>query len=57
MKITKKREVKRYTYNTKEEVNEQFGNEMNQEMNGNKKFLRKDVSKTDGGKVERCNKG
>ena len=57
LKLTKKRKIKRCTYKSKREVNEQFGNEINHEINGNKKLFREDVSKADGGKVERYNKG
>ena len=42
----KKGKVKRCVY--------QFGRKMNEDVNGNKKLFRKEVSKTNGGKVENC---
>ena len=40
----------------RKEVNEQFGNEMNKDVNGNRKLFRKEASKENGGKVESCSK-
>ena len=34
-----KRKVKKYIYQSKEEVNEQYGRKVNQDMNGNKKLF------------------
>ena len=47
-----KRKVKRCIYQSKEEVQEQFGRKMNQDVNGNRKIFWKEVSKANGGKVE-----
>ena len=41
---------------SKEEVREEFGMKMNQDVNGNKKVFRKEVRKANGGKVENSNK-
>ena len=38
------------------EVQEQFGRKMNQDVNGNTKLFRKELSKTNGGKVENPNR-
>ena len=43
-------------YQSKKEVNEQFGRKMNQDVDGNKKFLWKKVSRVNGGKVESCSR-
>ena len=43
-------------YNSKEEVQEQFGRKMSQDENGNRKFLWKEVSKANGGMVENSNR-
>ena len=51
-----KRKVKRCIYQSKEEVNEQFGRKMNQDVNGNRKLFWKEVIKVNGGKVESCRK-
>ena len=40
-----KREVKRSIYQSKEEVQEQFGRKMNQDVNGNRKLFWKVVNK------------
>ena len=44
-----KRKVKRYIYQSEKEVNEQFGRKMNQDIEGNKKLFRKEVSKVNKG--------
>ena len=49
-----KRKVKRCIYQSKEEVQEQFGR-MNQDVNGNRKLSLKEVSEANGGKVENSN--
>ena len=49
-----KRKAKRYIYQSKEEVQEQFGRKMNQDVNGNRKLFWNEVSKENGGKVENC---
>ena len=49
-----KRKVKRCTYRSKEEVQEQFGRKTNQYVNGNRKLFLKEVSKANEGKVENC---
>ena len=51
-----KRKVKRCIYQRKEEVQEQFGRKMNQDVNGNKKLFKKEVSKANGRKVENFNR-
>ena len=51
-----KRKVKSYICRSKEEVQEQFGGKMNQDMNGNRKLFWKEVNKANGGKVENSNK-
>ena len=50
-----KRKVKRNIYQSKKEIQEQFGRKMNQDVNGRKLFW-KDVSKANGGKGENSNK-
>ena len=40
-----KRKVKRCIYQSKEEVQEQFGRKMNQNVNGNRKLFWKEVSR------------
>ena len=49
------RNIKRCIYQSKKEIQGQFG-KMNEGVNGNIKFLWKEVSKTDGGKVESCSR-
>ena len=51
-----KRKVKRFMYQSKKKVNEQFGEKMNEDMVGNMKLFWKDVSNTKGGKVESCSR-
>ena len=51
-----KREVKRCIYQSKEEIQEQFGRKMNQDVNGNRKLFWKEVSKMNVGKVENSNR-
>ena len=48
-----KRKVKKCMYQIKKQVNEQFGRKMNQDVDGNRKFFLKEVSKVNGGKVDR----
>ena len=50
-----KRKVKRCIYESKKNVQEQFRRKMNQDVNGNRKFL-KEVSKANGRKVENSNR-
>ena len=50
------RKVKRCIYQSKEEVQEQFGSKMNQDVNGNRKSFWKEVSKANGGNVENSNR-
>ena len=40
-----KRKVKRFLYNSKKDVQEQFGKKMNQDVNGNRKYFWKELSK------------
>ena len=47
-----KRKVNWRIYQSKKEVNEQFGRKINQDLNGNMKLFWKEVSKVNGGKVE-----
>ena len=49
------KKVKRCIYQNKEEVQEQLGREMNQDVNGNRKLFWKEVSKVNAGKVENPN--
>ena len=51
-----KRKVKRCIYGSKEEVQEQFGRKMNQDVNGNRKLFSKGVSRAKGGEFQQ-NKG
>ena len=50
-----KRKIKRCIYLSKKEVQEQCGRKMNQDVNGNRTLFLKEVSKTNGGKVENYN--
>ena len=50
------KKVRRCIYQCKKEVQEQFGRKMNQDVNGNRKLLWKEVSKANGGKVENSNR-
>ena len=52
----RKRKVKRCTYQSMEEVQEQFGRKMNQGVNGNRKLFWKEVSKANGEMVEDSNR-
>ena len=47
-----KREVKMGIYQSNMEVNKQFGRKMKQDVNGNRKLFREEVSNVNGGKVE-----
>ena len=49
-----KRKVKRFIYQSKKKVNEQFGRKKNEYVNGNRKLFLKEVSNAKGGKVESC---
>ena len=51
-----KRKVKRCICQSKEEVHEQFGMKINQNVNGNRTLFWKEVSKANGGKVESCSR-
>ena len=51
-----KRKVKRYINQSKKEVQEQFGRKKNQDVNGNRKLFWKELSKSNGGKVENSNR-
>ena len=51
-----KRKVKRCIYQSKKEVQEQFIRKMNQDENGNMKLFWKEVSKTNGVKVDSCSR-
>ena len=44
--------VKRCIYQIKKKVNEQFGSEINQDVDGNKKLFWREVSKMNRGKLE-----
>ena len=50
--LQKRKKVKRCIYQSKEEVHEQLGRKMNQDVNGNRKFFWNELSKANGGKVE-----
>ena len=43
-------------YQSKKEVNEQFGSKMNQDVNGNKKLFWKEASNAKEGKVNSCSR-
>ena len=43
-------------YQRKQEVHEQFGRKMNQDVKGNKKLFWKEVGKANKGKVENCSR-
>ena len=43
-------------YQSKKEVQEQFGRKMNQDVNGNRILFWKEVSKENGGKVQNSNR-
>ena len=47
-----RRKVKRCISQSKEKVNEIFGNKMNKDGNGNRKLFQKEVSNAKGGKVK-----
>ena len=47
-----KKKVKRCIYQSKKDVKEHFGRKINQDVNGNRKLLWKEVSNVKGGKVE-----
>ena len=51
-----KRKVKRCIFQSKKEVQEQFGRKMNEDLNGNRKLFCKAVSKVNGGKGKISNK-
>ena len=48
--------VKRSIYQAKKEVNYQFGRQMNQNVDGNRKLYWKEVSKVNGKMVESCSR-
>ena len=48
-----KRKIKRCIYQSKKEVNEQFGRKMNRDVDGNRKLFWKEVK---GVKVESCDR-
>ena len=50
-----KRKVKRCIYEIKDEIQEQFGRKMNQDVNGNRKMFWKEVSKDKGERTECSN--
>ena len=52
----KKRKIKGCIYQSKKEVQEQFGSKMNQDVNVNGKLFWKEVSKVNGRKVENSNR-
>ena len=45
-----------YIYQSKKEVNEEFGKKLNQNVNGNRKSFWKESSNAKGGKVEGCSR-
>ena len=51
MKVQKK-DVWRCVYQSKKVVHEQFGKKINQDVDRNRKLFWKEVSRTNGGKVE-----
>ena len=54
--IVEKGKVKRYMYQIEKKVNEQFRRNMNEDVNGYRKFFWKEVSNVKGGKVESCSR-
>ena len=51
-----KRKIKRCIYQSKKELNEQFGRKMNQSVNGNRKLFWKEMVKKNEGKLESCSR-
>ena len=51
-----KRKVKMGIYQSNMEVNKQFGRKMKQDVNGNRKLFREEVSNVNGGKVGNSNR-
>ena len=47
-----KRKVRRGVYQSKKKVNEHFGREMNEDVNGNRKLFWKEVSNVKGGELQ-----
>ena len=43
-----KRKLKKFLYQSKKEVHEQFGRKMNEDVNGNRNFFWKEVNNTKG---------
>ena len=52
----KKRRVERCIIQSKKKVNEQFGRKMDEDVNGNRKLLWKEVSNAKGEKMKSCSK-
>ena len=52
----KRKRLKGCIYQSKKEVQEQFGRKMNQDVNGNRKLFWKEVSKVNRGKLENSNR-
>ena len=48
------RKVKSCIYQSKNEVNKQFGRKMNQDVNGNRKLFWEEASKVNRGKMDNC---
>ena len=48
--------VKRFIYQRKKKVNEEFGRKTNENVKGNRKLFWKKVSNVKGGKMESCSK-
>ena len=46
------RKVRRCIYQSKKDIQEQFGRKMNRDVNGNRKLFWKEVSNSNAGKVE-----
>ena len=51
-----KEKVKRCIIQSKKKVNQQFGKEVNEDVNGNRKLFWKKVSNAKRGKVESCSR-
>ena len=54
--IEEKTKAKRFIYQSKKKVNEQFERKMNDDVNSNRKLHWKEVSKAKGRKVESCSR-
>ena len=54
--MEEKRKAKRWVYQSKKKVTEQFGRKMNEDINENRNFLWKEASNLKGEKMESCSR-